>query len=302
MLDRDFIVFGRTRVFYINDMFDIATGIVEVVEYIDENKNRPDFLDKFTIKVKSEPENTYIELYRKDVFFSVEKANEVLIEKLKEHIQTQNTFAFNLVNFISTYGIEAYLYESDADIFKDESIKGDIVENTVYFNKYSVNKDKHYKLVLKVLDNVYSTEYTDMTIYNGQFNNSDINYNTLVRINYPDDYNYYRANVTDITYTQKDNQFMVVILSSSDEILAESKYVNTEVLPEGYCRISVNRFNPTLLDGIQYWVPEQNKHYKLKLVEKLTDVVYTYTYNEYVTYEDLTSDMAMSFSSFTKDE
>ena len=304
MLDRDFIVFGRTRVYYINDMYNISTGIVEVVEYIDENKNNPDMMDKFTIKIKSNKEYTYIELFRKDVFFSEELAREVLINKLKGHIQTLNEFKFNLVNFASTYGIEAYLYESDADIFIDKCIKGDIVENSIYFNKYSIERDKHYKLVLKVLDSVYSTKYTDITIYNGQFDGVDVDFLTLSKINYPIDYNFYKINVSGIPEDKKDNQFLLAVVSTAGGTLAESEYVNvTETVVDVY-NVNVNRFIPFIEGsdfGIQYWIPE-NKHYKIVLVEKTEDVVNTYTYNELYTYEDFVSDMPISFTSFTKDE
>lgn len=305
MLDRDFIVFGRTRVFYITDMYDIGTGIVEVVEYIDENKNIPQMEDKFTIRIKSQPENEYIELMRMDVFFSVDEAKEVLINKLKGHIQIQNDFTYTLVNFINTFGVEAYLYESDANIFTDACIKGTIVDNSIHFNKYAVQRDKHYKIILKVLDTVYSTIFTDITIYNGQFDNQIIDYLTLTSISYPIDYNYYRINVIDIPYDIKDNQFLIAIDDAGKHIVSESDYVNATEYTEDNYNVNINRFKPFIVDsdfGIQYWIPEQNKHYKVRLVVNNGSEVESYTSNEYVIYDDFISDMPMSFYSFTKDE
>lgn len=293
---RDFIVFGRTRVFYVTDDFNIGSGIVEVVDYIQENGN-PCFNDIFTIKIKENNEISYIELERKDVFFDIDKCKEELIKLLKEHIRNSIDCQVTITNLEGP--TSGYLYENDADIFKDNCIQGigTSLDTLIIFDKNKLNPDKSYKLILKNNDKVYSTPIINVTIYNG-LDNMSIDGNELTIIDYPEDYNDYKLIINDIPL-EYNNYHIQLNISYSDKFEAISSNLTTNIYDD-YISVNNNRFESIdIIDGdLTYWVPEDNKHYTLTMQIISDNIVEVFEYNDYITKEDFLSDMPLSFASF----
>lgn len=298
---RDFIMFGRTVVYFIKN-YILCNGIVEniiVKEWTDEHGIRHYVDDKFTIKHKIGPNDyEYIDLDKKDVFFTEDYAKDELIRLLKGYIQTHNNCQFILDGFDDV--VKGYLYESNANIFKDTSIEGFYEDYVLTFDNVLLNPDKKYKLILYYHDKVWATEVTEATIYEG-LDITDISVDTLTEIPYPEDYYNYKIIVNDVPleYNECDIQLNVLY---GDEFVAISNNLTTHIYDD-YISIHNNRFEPTENKSfLSYWIPEDNKHYKLTLQFIGEETVKVYEYNDFITKEDFLSDMPLSFASFNGED
>ena len=298
--DRDFIQFGRTTVFFVKN-YNVTYGIVEIVtvkEFIDEHGIKHYVDDKFTVKHKT-GSNTYeyLELDKKDVFFSEEEAKTELIRLLKEYIQLHNEYDGTLLNFPEYYELECYLYESDADIWKDNAIKGDIDGDLVIFNEVYLDYNKNYKLIVKFDGAVYETPITNATIYSG-LTNMIIDYNSLTVVQYPDDYKSYVITVNDIPNEYLELNHSIQVIYNNQTVAVNN--VMRETPGGDTFSIMSNIFRDVNVSegGVQYWVPDSNKHYELRLVFANDGIVQVFDYNDFITIDDFTSDMPLSFASF----
>mgnify|MGYP003292198929 CR=1 FL=1 len=83
----DFVTFGRTKLYYIDDDFNINSGVIDIIQPVNPNgSDSPD--DIFVVRHKeagSQNEYNYINLTRKDIIFDYEDAKDILIDKLKKH-------------------------------------------------------------------------------------------------------------------------------------------------------------------------------------------------------------------------
>ncbi len=84
----DFVTFGRTKIFYINEVLEIDTGIIDIIQPVNPGgSDSPD--DIFVVRHKirgTQNEYEHINLTREDVRFTYEDAKTKLIEILKERL------------------------------------------------------------------------------------------------------------------------------------------------------------------------------------------------------------------------
>ena len=297
---RDFIMFGRTTVFFVKD-YNVTNGIVEnitVKEWTDEHGIRHYVDDKFTVKHKiGENLYEYLDLDKDDVFFDEYSAKDELIRILKEYITTHNEYDGTLLNFPEYYELECYLYENDADIWKDKSIKGNIEGNFVTFSEVYLDYNKKYKLIVKFNGGVYETPITNVTIFEG-LTNMVINYNSLIYIPYPDDYKSYVITVNDIPLEYVNDTFSLEVIYNN-KVVADNNTMRVTSSEEAVSIMS-NIFvdADVARGGIQYWVPDVNKHYELRLVIDTGQEFLNFDYNDFITIDDFNIEMPLSFASF----
>lgn len=297
---RDFIMFGRTTVFFVKD-YNVTSGIVEnvtVKEWTDEYGIRHYVDDKFTVKHKiSDNLYEYLDLDKNDVFFVEDDAKNELIRILKEYIITHNEYDGTLINFPESDELDCYLYESDADIWKDDAVKGTVEGDFVVFNEIYLDYNKSYKLIVRFNGNVYESPIVKATIYDG-LSNMVIDYNSLTIIPYPEDYKSYVITINDIPNDYLDYNHSIQIIYGNKTIALNN--VIRETPGEETFSIMSNIFRDSTVSegGIQYWVPEANKHYELRLVFSIDGDVQTFDYNDFITLDDFTSDMPLTFDSF----
>ena len=298
---RDFIMFGRTVVYFVMN-YVLCNGIVEnvtVKEWIDEHNIRHYVDDKFTIKHKIGPnEYEYLELDKKDVFFTEDMAKDELIRLLREYIQFHNEGKFILEGFEDE--VQGYLYESDADVFKDNCIVGNLYQNALVFSRALFDPNKKYKLILKYMDKVWATEVTQATIYDG-LDETYILADRLTEIPYPEDYGTYKIAINDVPL-EYNNYHIQLNIGYSDDYVAISSNLTTNIYDD-YISINNDRFEPIESDGdLAYWIPEENKHYKLFLQIIGDETTLVYEYNDFITKDDFLSDMPLSFASFNGED
>jgi hypothetical protein len=297
---RDFIMFGRTTVFFVKD-YNVTSGVVEnvtVKEWTDEHGIRHYVDDKFTVKHKiGDNLYEYLELDKSDVFFVEDDAKNELVRLLKEYITTHNKYDGTFINFPESDELECYLYESDADIWKDEAIRGSIISDFVTFDEAYLDYNESYKLIVKFNGAVYETPITNATVYYG-LTNMVIDYNSLTIVPYPEDYKSYVIIINDIPdeYFAPSHTLQIIY---NNQIVAVN---NTMRLTPGEETFSImsNIFRDANVSGggIQYWVPEANKHYELRLIISDEGDVQVFDYNDFITLDDFTSEMPLSFASF----
>ena len=261
---KDFINFGRTVVYFINDKYVIDYGIITGVldlgaEIIPESINGipvityqppidiyyPDDMDNVSYFIKhkiSDNQYEYINILRKYFYFEVTDAIKTLIIFLKQYILNDNNFTYELLydNFIKGY---LYLYKQNSNIFEDEDIinnnfiEDESIHTQLNVNKINFNVSDIYKLVCKLNDVIYDTNINNANIYNGLLDNIQLNFDNMTEISIPEDYYKYSLNVINLPIDQEYN--IQLILSEFNEPVAKSEYtkINSD-------NIIFNRFIP----------------------------------------------------------
>lgn len=83
---QDFVTFGRTSIFFINDDYDIESGIVDIIQPVNPGGDS-DPEDVFVVKRKRKDtpnEYYHTNLVRRDIRFDKEAAKDMLIAVLKD--------------------------------------------------------------------------------------------------------------------------------------------------------------------------------------------------------------------------
>lgn len=217
MVKQDFITFGRTRIYFINEIYDVDTGIIAGILYIGDTNtpdsyvptningiplriftppyeitstNADDDVGYYILHKLSDTKNEYEYLYilRKYLYFTEDIAINYQIKALKEYILSKNDFSYKLVyDREHTDSDTMYLLYNDADLTKDTPLylsKIDDSGNTKFENidKETFDTSEYYRVIVKLDDKFYYTPIKDANIYNGLLNNQEFKQSELVEI------------------------------------------------------------------------------------------------------------------------
>ena len=309
-MSEDFITFGRTYVYFVNDLFEvdygIVTGILDLkaeeipaeidgiplrvytpltnLQYLRTNSNNDEEVGYYILHKLPNTKNEYEYLYilRKYFYFDKNCAELQIIKKLKDYIMNSCNDYSVTVQFKeppSTVDNYMYVYYSDVeDIFEDRELGLTLLntEDTTDLKTIIANSDyynKYYKLIVRLGNIIYKTPITKASIFNGQLNEIIIYPELLKPIQPPKDYYTYRINM----YNTPDNvKYVQFTLNYPNTIISVAKTDITEV--QG---VSLQDDETMNLVSINRLVPfEENNKSLLYYIPNKTYDLYLTTYDE----------------------
>lgn len=294
IVNREFVEYGRTTCYFIDDMFNIVRGIVQMA----------DELGRYTVeyKVPGTP-NQYkmIQLTIDTIRYTIEDAKTYLIQLLKEHISS------NLVSNITINNIpdditdvKLLIYVTDDDIYEIEPIdivKGKVENNTVILSGIQIiDYNKTYFGIIETNNNdILETSLMNASVYNGGFNiimdyTKDCHSKAI-----PDDYYSYKVQLSGLE-DNIDNKITAYITPYNDnEVLA---YTDIKTIEEN--TIAFNRFikEDHTIDRLTYYRPgiDEVKYQQFDLYIVINADIYKFS----SPIEDFTLDTTYDLSNFVK--
>lgn len=293
IVNREFVEFGRTTCYFIDDMFNIVPGVVQMA----------DELGRYIVEYKVPGTPNQYELIRltiDTIRYTIEDAKTYLIQLLKEHIS--NNFVSNItINNIPNdiTDIKLLIYMTGDDIYEIEPIdivKGKVENNTIVLSGIKIiDYNKTYFGIIETNKNeILETSLMNASVYNDGFNiimdyTQDCHSKAI-----PDDYYSYKIQLSGLENII-DNKIKAYITPFNiNEVLA---YTDVKTIEEN--TIAFNRFvkEDHTFDGLTYYRPGIDDKYKQfdLYVDINTDI---YKFSSPI--EDFTIDTTYDLSNFVK--
>lgn len=162
----DFVTFGRTKIYYISESFEIENGIVDVIQPVNlGGSDSPD--DLFVVRHKiNGTQNEYERIYlsRKDIRFTYEDAKDLLIEKLEKNNFSQINHDETLIGDgkESLLGVNKEIIATKNDL-ENKADKTDIpdISNCATKEELKTKADKAITLAGYGITDAYTKEESD---------------------------------------------------------------------------------------------------------------------------------------------
>lgn len=289
-MKNDFIVFGRTIIYFIDEMYNILSGIIIDIQN-SEDHTVSDIIGYYVRYKLPNTENQYETIYllRDDIYFSKDDAETAQIQKLRQHIADIQEYQFNISMNEATSRITdvAYLFENNKNIFIDDSSSNTSIEYTANNGQaifdFTANIKKYYKLVCKINNVIYSTPIVEATIYNELLDKQNIDIDECVPVELPTDYLSYITHVVNLpaSVNSRTISFHLKKTGYTGDYIASTE---VKTISSGISECSTNRYIPFGYqpNSLAYYIPNWTSGYDLymKIVEN--DTTTWYKYNETV--------------------
>ena len=154
----DFVTFGRTKLYYIDDDLNIDSGVIDIIQPVNPGgSDSPD--DIFVVRHRetgSQNEYIHINLKRKDVRFDYEDAKDMLIETLKKN---NLMFGVKLSDMLGTVDSEGnYVYPVNTGMSNILDLNGVKTLPSYAFYYLSYNNKSN-------ISGVYAPDLIDVSAY-----------------------------------------------------------------------------------------------------------------------------------------